>query len=45
MSTKTEVSLMGVSNLLGVSSDDLRRCLISRIMTTTKRGLIGTVIK
>ena len=45
VSRKTERSLVGVANLLGVAVDDLRRCLTSRIMTTTKKGAIGTIIK
>ena len=40
-----ETSLRGVANLLGIDCEDLRRCLTYRIMTTTKKGAIGTVIK
>ena len=34
-----------VSGLLGIGKDDLCRSLTSRVMTTTKKGTVGTVIK
>ena len=33
------------AKLLAVDREDLRHCLTSRVMTTTKKGTVGTVIK
>ncbi len=38
-------SLVGVANLLGLEEVELRRALTSRVMTTTKGGAVGTIIK
>ncbi len=38
-------SLVGVANLLGLEVIDLERSLTSRVMTTTKGGSVGTIIK
>ena len=38
-------SLLGVANLLGLEEVELRRSLTSRVMTTTKGGAVGTIIK
>lgn len=36
---------MGVASLLGIEVEELRRSLTSRVMTTTKGGAVGTIIK
>ena len=41
----SKVSLEGVANLLGLAVTDLERSLTSRVMTTTKGGTVGTIIK
>ena len=41
----SKVGLMGVANLLGLEVNDLERSLTSRVMTTTKGGAVGTIIK
>lgn len=38
-------SLVGVANLLGLEVNELKRSLTSRVMTTTKGGAVGTIIK
>jgi hypothetical protein len=38
-------SLVGVANLLGLEVPELQRSLTSRVMTTTKGGAVGTIIK
>ncbi len=38
-------SLVGVANLLGLEVPALQRSLTSRVMTTTKGGAVGTIIK
>lgn len=38
-------SLVGVANLLGLEVAELQRSLTSRVMTTTKGGAVGTIIK
>ena len=40
-----QMSLVGVANLLGLEMVELRRSLTSRVMTTTKGGSVGTIIK
>lgn len=45
VSGKTIETVRLVSRLLGIGEDDLCRCLTSRVMTTTKKGTVGTVIK
>lgn len=42
---KSQATVRSVANLLGIDCDDLQRCLTYRVMTTTKKGTIGTVIK
>ena len=41
----SEQTMVGVAGLLGVEAEDLRQSLTSRVMTTTKKGTVGTVIK
>lgn len=43
--TGCQTSLVGVANLLGLEVTELRRSLTSRVMTTTKGGSVGTIIK
>ena len=38
-------TVIRVCSLLAIDPDDLRRSLTSRVMTTTKKGAVGTVIK
>ena len=38
-------SLAGVARLLGLEEAELQRSLTSRVMTTTKGGAVGTIIK
>ena len=38
-------SLGGVAGLLGLEVSELQRSLTSRVMTTTKGGAVGTIIK
>ena len=38
-------SLEGVAGLLGLEKAELQRSLTSRVMTTTKGGALGTIIK
>ena len=38
-------SLEGVAGLLGLEKVELQRSLTSRVMTTTKGGNLGTIIK
>ena len=38
-------SLGGVAGLLGLEEVELQRSLTSRVMTTTKGGAVGTIIK
>ena len=45
ITTASEQTLVGVAGLLGVEVEDLRQSLTSRVMTTTKKGTVGTVIK
>lgn len=45
LSVSTEQTMRGVASLLGVEMEDLRQSLTSRVMMTTKRGAVGTVIK
>ncbi|KAG1714829.1 Unconventional myosin-VI [Nymphon striatum] len=40
----SELSLTIAANLIGVDKDELRSCLLSRVMQTTKGGMKGTVI-
>ena len=37
--------LVGVAHLLGLEEGELQRALTSRVMTTTKGGAVGTIIK
>lgn len=43
-SSLSELSLTIAANLIGVDKDELRSCLLSRVMQTTKGGMKGTVI-
>ena len=45
MSPESQQSLVGVASLLGIEVEELRRSLTSRVMTTTKGGAVGTIIK
>ena len=45
VSSSCQQSLVGVANLLGLEVGELRRSLTSRVMTTTKGGAVGTIIK
>ena len=45
MSPESQKSLVGVASLLGIEVEELRRSLTSRVMTTTKGGAVGTIIK
>ena len=38
-------TLQGVASLLGLEAVELQRALTSRVMTTTKGGAVGTIIK
>lgn len=40
-----EQTIAQVARLLGVEIEDVRLSMTSRVMTTTKKGTIGTVIK
>ena len=42
---KSKLSLQGTANLLGLEPEELQRSLTSRVMTTTKGGAVGTIIK
>ncbi len=44
-SAQVRQSLAGVANLLGLEVVELQRALTSRVMTTTKGGAVGTIIK
>ena len=41
----TMAALEGVAGLLGLEAAELQRSLTSRVMTTTKGGAVGTIIK
>ena len=45
MSAASMASLGGVAGLLGLEVAELQRSLTSRVMTTTKGGAVGTIIK
>ena len=45
VSAATMASLGGVAGLLGLEVVELQRSLTSRVMTTTKGGAVGTIIK
>jgi len=45
ISKDSQPSLMGVAGILGLDVSELKRALTSRVMTTTKGGAIGTIIK
>ena len=45
VSPESQKSLVGVASLLGIEVEELRRSLTSRVMTTTKGGAVGTIIK
>ena len=45
IASKSKVSLQGTANLLGIEPEELQRSLTSRVMTTTKGGAVGTIIK
>ena len=45
VSPECQTSLMGVASLLGLEVEELRRSLVSRVMTTTKGGAVGTIIQ
>ena len=45
MCESAQQSLVGVANLLGLEVTELQRSLTSRVMTTTKGGTVGTIIK
>ena len=45
VSPESQKSVVGVAGLLGIEMEELRRSLTSRVMTTTKGGAVGTIIK
>ena len=45
MTAGSRGSVVGVANLLGLEVKELERGLTSRVMTTTKGGSVGTIIK
>lgn len=45
VSASCQQSLVGVATLLGLEVIELQRSLTSRVMTTTKGGAVGTIIK
>lgn len=45
MTQNSHSVLAGVAHLLGLEEGELQRALTSRVMTTTKGGAVGTIIK
>lgn len=45
MGEGSKKTLQGVASLLGLEAVELQRALTSRVMTTTKGGAVGTIIK